>query len=143
MSHTYCKYQQILLINSVIVCFSPVLLAPLPVDKMEVGRLREGQEEVFLEGMRQRRKAASFSDKTEVIEFMVYADKLLYDRYQRNRAALERHILAILNLVCARACVHVGVYYSLQCASVCEECDRRYAVCKVCVCVCVRARVCV
>ena len=95
--------------------FSPVLLAPLPVEEMEVGRLREGQEEVFLEGMRQRRGAASFSDKTEVIEVMVYVDKTLYDRY---RAALERHILAILNLVCARACVHVGVYYLLQYTSV-------------------------
>ena len=81
-------------------CFSPVLLALLAEEEMEVGRLHEGQEE-----MRQRRGAASFSDKTEVIELMVYVDKLLYDRYQQNRAALERHILAILNLVCARSCV--------------------------------------
>ena len=93
-------------------CFSPFMLALLPVEEMEVGRLREGQEELFSKRMRQRRKATSFSDKTEVIEFMVYIDKLLYDRYQQNRAALERHILAILNLVCARACMHVGVYYS-------------------------------
>ena len=115
MSHTYCKYQQILLINSVIVCFSPVLLAPLPVDKMEVGRLREGQEEVFLEGMRQRRGVASFSDKTEVIELMVYVDKLLYDRYQQNKAAVERHVLAILNLVCACACMRGCVLFIAMC----------------------------
>ena len=117
-------------------CFSPFMLVPLPVEEMEVGRLREGQEELFSKRMRQRRKAASFSDKTEVIEFMVYIDKLLYDRYQQNRAALEQHILAILNLVCTCACMHVGVYYSLQCASVCEEC---VCVCarRVCVCVCV------
>ena len=100
-------------LNSVMACFSPFMLAPLPVEEMEVGRLREGQEEVFLERMRQRRGAASFSDKTEVIELMVYVDKPLYDRYQQNRAALERHILAILNLVCPRACIYVGVYYSL------------------------------
>ena len=64
-----------------------------------MGRLRQGQEEVLLERMRQRR-LASFLDQTEVIELMVYVDKLLYDRYQRNRAAVERHILAIINLVC-------------------------------------------
>ena len=94
-------------LNSVMACFSPVLLALLAEEEMEVDRLREGQEEVFLEGMRQRRGAASFSDKTEVIELMVYIDKLLYNRYQQNRAALERHILAILNLVCACACMWV------------------------------------
>ena len=95
-------------------CFSPVLLAPLSVEEMEIGRLREGQE-----GMRQRRGAASFSDKTEVIELMVYVDKLLYNRYQQNRAALERHVLAILNLVCARACMHVGVCYRFIVMCIC------------------------
>ena len=96
------------------VCFSPVLLALLAVEEMEIGRLHEGQE-----GMRQRRGAASFSDKTEVIELMVYVDKLLYDRYQQNRAALERHILAILNLVCPRACMHVGVCYRFIVMCIC------------------------
>ena len=97
-------------LSSVMACFSHVLLVPLPVEEMEIGRLHGGQEKEFLDRMRQRRKATSFSDKTEVIELMVYVDKLLYDRYQQNRAALERHILAILNLVCTCACMHVGVY---------------------------------
>ncbi len=71
---------------------------------MEVGRLHEGQEEVLLlERMRQRR-LVSFIDQTEVIELMVYVDKLLYDRYQQNKTHVERHILAILNLVCACIC---------------------------------------
>ena len=84
-------------------CFSPVLLAPLSEEVVEVGRLHEGQDEVLLERTRKRR-VASFIDQTEVIELMVYVDKLLYDRYQRNRTAVERHILAILNLVCAYMC---------------------------------------
>ena len=75
---------------------------------MEVGSLHEGQEEAHLERMRQRRLAA-FINQTEVIELMVYVDKLLYDRYQQNRTHIERHILAILNLVCACMCIHVGV----------------------------------
>ena len=75
-----------------------------------MGRLREGQEEVLLERTRQRR-LVSFLDQTEVIELMVYVDKLLYDRYQRNRAAVERHILAILNLVCAYF-MHMYTCYS-------------------------------
>ena len=106
-------------LNSVMACFSPVVLAPLAEKKLEVDRLREGQEEVFLDRMRQRRGAASFSDKTEVIELMVYIDKLLYNRYQQNRAALERHILAILNLVCACACMHVGVCYRFIVMCIC------------------------
>ena len=81
-------------------CFSPVLIAPLPEEEVEVGRLRKGKEEVQFERMRQRRQA-SFIDQTEVIELMVYVDKLLYDRHQQNRTAVERHTLAILNLVCA------------------------------------------
>ena len=82
--------------------FSPLVLAPLPEEEMEVVTLHKGQEEVLLERTRQRRQA-SFIDQTEVIELMVYVDKPLYDRYQRNRAAVERHTLAILNLV--RACM--------------------------------------
>ena len=81
------------------------MLAPLPEKEVKVGRLRQGQEEVLLDRMRQRRQA-SFLGQTEVIELMVYVDKLLYDRYQRNRAAVERHILAIVNLVCACKCTH-------------------------------------
>ena len=75
---------------------------------MEVGSLHEGQEEAPPERMRQKRLAA-FSDQTEVIELMVYVDKLLYDRYQQNKTHIERHILAILNLVCACMCIQVGV----------------------------------
>ena len=74
-------------------------LAPLAEEEVEVGSLQEGQEVVLLERMRQRR-LASFLDQTEVIELLVYVDKLMYDRYRRNRTALERHILAIMNLVC-------------------------------------------
>ena len=66
----------------------------------KVGKLLERQKEVFLKRRRQRR-VASFINQTEVIELMVYVDKLLYDRYQQNRTHIERHILAILNLVCA------------------------------------------
>ena len=101
-----------------------------------MGRLREGQEEVFLKRRRQRRKLEPpFSTKTEVIELMVYVDKLLYDRYQRNRAALERHILAILNLVCACACmwlctIHCNVHLYVRCV-------REGVLCASCVCVCV------
>ena len=84
----------------VVVCHSPCPLAPLAEEEVEVGSLHEGEEEVPQEGMRQRRLAA-FIDQTEVIELMVYVDKLLYDRYQQNRTHIERHILAILNLVCA------------------------------------------
>ncbi len=69
-----------------------------------MGSLQEGQEVVLLERMRQRR-LASFLDQTEVIELLVYVDKLMYDRYRRSRAALERHILAIMNLVCACMCI--------------------------------------
>ena len=70
-----------------------------------MGLLHEGQVKVLLlERMRQR-KLASFSDQTEVIELMVYVDKLLYDRYQQNKTHFEQHILAILNLVCA--CMHL------------------------------------
>ena len=119
-------------------CFSPVLLARLAEEEMEVGKLREGQEEVFLERRRQRRKLEPpFSTKTEVIELMVYVDKLLYDRYQQNRAALERHILAILNLVCACACacmwlctIHCNVHVYVRCV-------RESVLCASCVCVCV------
>ena len=76
---------------------------------MEVGRLHEGQEKVLLlERMRQRR-LASFIDQTEVIELMVYVDKLMYDRYQQNKTHVERHILAILNLVCACMCIYMLV----------------------------------
>ena len=72
-----------------------------------MGRLHEGQEKVhLLERMRQRR-LASFIDQTEVIELMVYVDKLLYDRYHQNKTHVERHILAILNLVCACICMLV------------------------------------
>ena len=96
--------------DAVIVCFSPVLLAPLA-EEVEVGSLREGQKEVLLERMRQRR-LASFIDQTEVIELMVYVDKLLYDRYHQNKTHVERHILAILNLVCAYMCMHMLMFRS-------------------------------
>ena len=93
----------------VVVCFSPCPLTPLAEEEvMEVGSLHEGQEEAPLERMRQKRLAA-FSDQTEVIELMVYVDKLLYDRYEQNKTHIECHILAILNLVCACMCIHVGV----------------------------------
>ena len=92
------------------VFFSPLLLAPLPEEEVEVGRRHEEQEEVLVEPMRQRRQV-SFLDQTEVIELMVYVDKLLYDRYQRNRTAVERHILAIFNLVC---------YIHVLCTSHCK-----------------------
>ena len=82
------------------------MLAPLPEEEVKVGRLRKGQEELLLNRMRQRR-LASFLDQTEVIELMVYVDKPLYDRYKRNKAAVERHILAIMNLVRACMCTHV------------------------------------
>ena len=86
--------------DAVIMCHSPCPLAPLAEEEVEVGSLREGQEEAPQERMRKRR-LASFIDQTEVIELMVYVDKLMYDRYKRNRTAIERHILAIMNLVCA------------------------------------------
>ena len=92
-------------------CVSPVLLAPLAEEEVEVGSLQEGQEEVPLERMRQRR-LASFIDQTEVIELMVYVDKLMYDRYQQNKTHVERHILAILNLVCAYMCMHMLMFSS-------------------------------
>ena len=82
-----------------------------------MGSLREGQKEVLLERMRQRR-LASFIDQTEVIELMVYVDKLLYDRYHQNKTHIERHILAIMNLVCACMCI-----YMLVCN--CEVCKVR------------------
>ena len=88
-------------------CFSPVLLAPLAQEEVEVDSLQEGQEDVSL---RQRRGVDSTIKQKEVIELMVYVDKLLYDRYQQNNTHIERHILAILNLVCACMCIHVGVY---------------------------------
>ena len=87
-------------------CFSPVLLAPLAQEEVKVGSLQEGQEDVSL---RQRRGVDSTIKQKEVIELMVYVDKLLYDRYQQNKTHIERHILAILNLVCAYMCIHVGV----------------------------------
>ena len=96
-------------LDAIKLCSSPLVLAPLPEEEVEVGRLREGQEEVLLYRMRQRRHA-SFLDQTEVIELMVYVDKLLYNRYQRNRTAVERHTLAILNLVRACMCIHVSVH---------------------------------
>ena len=83
------------------------MLAPAD-EEVEVDRRRTGQEQVLLERARQRR-LASFIDQTEVIELMVYVDKLLYDRYQRNRTVVERHILAILNLVCVCACAYMFV----------------------------------
>ena len=91
------------------VCFSLVLLAPLAEEETEVGKLLKRQEEVFLKRTRQRR-VASFIDQTEVIELMVYVDKLLYDRYQQNKAAIERHILAIVNLVCVRIHTYACAY---------------------------------
>ena len=91
-------------LGSKMVSFSLLLLAPLPEEEVEVGRLRKGQEEAILDGMRQRRQA-SFLDQTEVIELLVYVDKLFYDRYKRNRAAVEKHILAIMNMVCVHICV--------------------------------------
>ena len=99
---------------AVMMCFSPVLLAHLAQEEVEVGSLLEGQEDVLLKRSRQRRGVDSTINKTEVIELMVYVDKLMYDRYQQNEDALERHILAILNLVCACMCINVGVYWSLQ-----------------------------
>ena len=90
-------------------CFSSLLLAPLPEEEVEVGKWHIGQEDVLLERIRQRR-LASLLDQTEVIELMVYVDKLLYDRYQRNRTVVEQHILAIMNLVCECAHVHTCWY---------------------------------
>ena len=117
-------------------CVSPVPLAPLAEEEVEVGSLQEGQEEAPLERMRQRR-LASFIDQTEVIEMLVYVDKLMYDRYRRNRAALERHILAIMNLVCACMCIstcwcvmvsYIRIYIRMY-VGVCEMCE---------VCACLR-----
>ena len=92
------------------ICASPVLLAPLAdhEEKVKVGSLLEGQEDVLLKRSRQRRGVVSTINQTEVIELMVHVDKLMYDRYQQNTTHIERHILAILNLVCA--CMYVGVY---------------------------------
>ena len=106
MSHTVhsVPVRSLFDLTSVMMCVSPVLLAPLAEKEVGVGSLLEGQEEAPLKRMRQRR-LASFIDQTEVIELMVYVDKLMYDRYRRNRAALERHILAIMNLVCACMCM--------------------------------------
>ena len=95
------------------------MLAPLPEEEVKVGRLRQGQEEVLLDRMRQRRQA-SFLGQTEVIELMVYVDKPLYDRYQRNRAAVERHILAIMNLVCA--CAYMFGERDCVMCKVCKRC---------------------
>ena len=79
---------------------------------MEVGRLHEGQVKVLLlERMRQRR-LASFIDQTEVIELLVYVDKLLYDHYHQNKTHVKRHILANLNLVCACMCIHMLMFSS-------------------------------
>ena len=91
------------------VCFSLALPAPLAEEETEVGKLLRRQEEVFLKRTRQRR-VASFIDQTEVIELMVYVDKLMYDRYQQNKAAIERHILAIVNLVCVRIHAYACAY---------------------------------
>ena len=99
------------------------MLAPTE-EEVEVDRRRKGQEQVLLERARQRR-LASFIDQTEVIELMVYVDKLLYDRYQRNRTAVERHILAILNLVCVCACAYMFVCTSYCKVHLCEVCERR------------------
>ena len=93
---------------AVMMCFSPVLLAHLAQEEVEVGSLLEGQEDVLLKRSRQRRGVVSTINQKEVIELMVYVDKLMYDRYQQNTTHIERHILAILNLVCA--CMYVGVY---------------------------------
>ena len=90
-------------------CFSFVLLAPLAEEETKVGKLLERQEEVFLKRTRQKR-VASFIDQTEVIELMVYVDKLLYDRYQQNKAAIERHILAVVNLVCVWLHIYACAY---------------------------------
>ena len=95
-------------------CFSPVLLAPLAQEKVKEGSLLEGQEDVMLKRIRQRRGVVSTINHKEVIELMVYVDKLMYDRYQQNKNALERHILAILNLVCAYMCINICAYLSLQ-----------------------------
>ena len=108
-------------LTSVMMCVSPVLLAPLAEEEVEVGSLREGQEEVLLERLRQRR-LASFIDQTEVIELMVYVDKLLYDRYKENKTHVERHILAIMNLVCACMCIHVCVCVCTY-VGVCVMCE--------------------
>ena len=130
-------------LTSVIMCFSPVLLASLAEEEMKVSSLLEGQKDVLLERIRQRRGVLSTINQKEVIELMVYVDKLMYDRYQQNRAALEQHILAILNLVCAYMCMHMLVCTS-HCKSICiyalckGKCAYVY-ICKVCayVCVCV------
>ena len=95
-------------LTSVMTCISPVLQAPLAEEKVKVGSLLEGQEDVLLKQSRQRRRVVSTINQKEVIELMVYVDKLMYDRYQQNTTHIERHILAILNLVCA--CMYVGVY---------------------------------
>ena len=128
-------------LTSVIMCFSPVLLASLAEEEMKVSSLLEGQKDVLLERIRQRRGVVSTINQKEVIELMVYVDKLMYDRYQQNRAALEQHILAILNLVCAYMCMHMLVCTS-HCKSICMHCARgnvlmyTYARC-VLMCVCV------
>ena len=88
-------------------CFSPVLLASLAEEEMKV---LEEQKDVLLKQIRQRRGVVSTIKEKEVIELMVYVDKLMYDRYQQNETHIECHILAILNLVCAYMCIHVGVY---------------------------------
>ena len=99
-------------------CVSPFLLAPLAEEEVEVGSLREGQKEVLLERMRQRRpRLASFIDQTEVIELMVYVDKLMYDRYQENKTHVEWHILAIMNLVCA--CMYISTCWCVMVNYVC------------------------
>ena len=95
---------------AVMMCFSPVLLAHLAQEEVEVGSLLEGQEDVLLKRSRQRRGVDSTINKKEVIELMVYVDKLMYDHYQQNKTHVERHILAIINLVCVCMCIHIGVY---------------------------------
>ena len=103
---------------------------------MEVGSLHEGQEEASLERMRQKRLAA-FIDQTEVIEMMVYVDKLMYDRYRRNRATLERHILAIMNLVCA--CICISTCWCVLVIYICIYIRMYIGVCEMCeVCACLR-----
>ena len=127
-------------LTSVMTCISPVLLAPLAKEKVKVGSLLEGQEDILLKRSRQRRGVISTINQTEVIELMVYVDKLMYDHYQQNTTHVEQHILAIMNLVCACMCMH-----TLVCTSHCEMhlhavCKRKCAyvcICKVCAYVCV------
>ena len=95
------------------------------------------------EGNRRTKRSTVLNilNETEVIEVLVYVDLQLYNRFSRNRANLERHIMAIMNLVCILcvcvvcvcACVCVCFICVLYLFCMCTYCMCLY----VCVCVCV------